>query len=348
VAQGKLRSAVPADFDQTSVDGPVEGWTGLDRLEPDSSGTAKVSPEQEAPPTPRHAAVRRKPRVRIGAAGRALAAWPQRPTGRLAVPGLLIIAMVVASVVLGGILIPGLPGRTHHAFALLDTAAPDADSAQVPGEVPGADQGEANGAIPQNNTATQQPGGSTKPSDLATWAAPLAGKLGIPLPAMQAYGYAELALAAAQPACQLRWTTLAGIGKVESAHGTDHAALAPDGKALPPIIGSPLDGLGGRAAVPDTDGGKLDSDRTWDRAVGPMQFIPSTWNQYAADADGDGVTDINDINDAALAAARYLCASNRNLSVAGEWWAAILSYNAVRVYAQDVYTAANDYGLRSH
>jgi hypothetical protein len=264
----------------------------------------------------------------------------------LAVPGLLIVAMVAVSVVLGGIVIPGLPSRTHRAFALLDTAAPVAGGAQVPGaEVPGTNQG--NGAIPQS-TATRQAGGSTKPSDLAAWATPLAGKLGIPLTAMQAYGYAELALSVSQPACQLRWTTLAGIGKVESAHGTDHAALAPDGKALPPIIGPPLDGLGGRAAVPDTDGGKLDGDRVWDRAVGPMQFIPSTWNQYAVDADGDGVTDINDINDAALAAARYLCASNRNLSVAGDWWAAILSYNAVRAYAQDVYAAANDYGVRGH
>jgi hypothetical protein len=331
------------------VDGPVEGWTGLDRLEPtpDPSGTPEESPKPAPQPTPRHAAVATKPRVRIGAAGRAVAVWPQRPAGRLAVPGLLIVAMVAVSVVLGGILIPGLPARTHHAFALLDTTAPDADTAQVPGvEVPGTDPGEANGALPQNTT-TQQATGATKPSDLAAWAAPLATRLGIPLAAMQAYGYAELATSATTPACQLRWTTLAGIGKIESAHGTDHASLAPDGKALPPIIGVPLDGLGGRTAVPDTDGGRLDGDRVWDRAVGPMQFIPSTWNQYAADADGDGVTDINDINDAALAAAKYLCASNRNLSVAGEWWSAILSYNAVRQYAQDVFAAANDYGVRS-
>jgi membrane-bound lytic murein transglycosylase B len=78
-----------------------------------------------------------------------------------------------------------------------------------------------------------------------------------------------------------------------------------------------------------------------------MQFIPSTWNKYAADADGDGVADINNINDAALAAAHYLCAGNRNLSLPGDWWAAILSYNAVQAYAQDVFNAANDYGVRS-
>nr|WP_240947596.1 lytic murein transglycosylase [Planosporangium mesophilum] len=100
-------------------------------------------------------------------------------------------------------------------------------------------------------------------------------------------------------------------------------------------------------AIHDTDGGRLDGDRTWDHAVGPMQFIPSTWGQYGADADGDGVADINDIDDAALAAARYLCAGNRNLTVAGDWWAAIMAYNAVQAYIQDVFNAANDYGVRS-
>nr|WP_240939836.1 lytic murein transglycosylase [Planosporangium flavigriseum] len=164
---------------------------------------------------------------------------------------------------------------------------------------------------------------------------------------MQAYGYAELVTAATSPNCQLRWTTLAGIGKVESAHGQHQAILAADGAVLPPIIGAPLDGQGDRMKIADTDGGKLDLDRTWDHAVGPMQFIPSTWARYGADADGNGVADINNINDAALAAANYLCAGNRNLSVAGDWWAAIMSYNAVQAYVRDVFDAANDYGVRS-
>ena len=38
----------------------------------------------------------------------------------------------------------------------------------------------------------------------------------------------------------------------------------------------------------DTDGGELDKDTVYDRAVGPMQFIPSTWAVVKVDADGDG------------------------------------------------------------
>jgi membrane-bound lytic murein transglycosylase B len=68
---------------------------------------------------------------------------------------------------------------------------------------------------------------------------------------------------------------------------------------------------------------------------------------YATDADRAGVADPNDLDDAAMTAARYLCAGGRDLSVPAGWWAAIESYNAVRVYTQDVFRASNDYGLRS-
>jgi hypothetical protein len=277
---------------------------------------------------------------RLRAASLAVVAWPRRPYGSVALPGLLIFAVVGASVLAGAYVVPAWPTSTHRAFTMINpaTGVPD-----VPGAgLPGSDHPSA----PTNDPAGT-PDTATRPSDLAAWARPLATKLGIPLTAMQAYGYAELATAASQPGCQLRWTTLAGIGKIESAHGQHRATLAADGKALPPIFGDPLDGQGGRMAVHDTDSGRLDNDRTWDHAVGPMQFIPSTWAAYGADADSDGVADINDIDDAALSAARYLCANNRNLSVAGDWWAAIMSYNAVQAYVRDVFNAANDYGLRS-
>jgi hypothetical protein len=286
-------------------------------------------------------------RLRAGwqAARQAVTAWPRRPYSRVVGPGLLIFMVVGASVLAGAFVVPALPTTIHRTFAPLDAAAggePGVPGSDLPGIDPSA---AADGAA--TGTPTPGPDAVTRPSDLAAWARPLAAKLGIPLPAMQAYGYAELAAAASQPSCRLRWTTLAGIGKVESAHGQDHAVLAPDGAALPPIIGAPLDGQGGRMTVPDTDGGKLDLDHTWDHAVGPMQFIPATWASYGADADGNGVVDINNVNDAALAAARYLCAGNRNLSAAGDWWAAIMSYNAVQAYVRDVFNAANDYGVRS-
>jgi membrane-bound lytic murein transglycosylase B len=166
--------------------------------------------------------------------------------------------------------------------------------------------------------------------------------------AVQAYGYAELVAARTAPNCHLSWTTVAAIGKVESAHGSANGAvLGADGAVQPPIYGLPLDGKGGRQLIRDTDQGVLDGDPTFDRAVGPMQFIPSTWQQMAVDADNSGAADPNDIDDAALAAALYLCQGGRDLARADAWWDAILSYNAVRPYAQDVFDAANDYGQRS-
>ena len=61
--------------------------------------------------------------------------------------------------------------------------------------------------------------------------------------------------------CHLAWTTLAGIGMVESHHGTYRGAVvAPNGDVTPPIRGVRLDGSMGNMQIPDTDGGKLDGD----------------------------------------------------------------------------------------
>ena len=75
------------------------------------------------------------------------------------------------------------------------------------------------------------------------------------------------------------------------------------GRTLSPILGPVLDGAGDFAAITDTDGGGWDGDTTWDRAVGPMQFIPSSWAVWGRDGDGDGRSDPSDIDDAALATA---------------------------------------------
>jgi membrane-bound lytic murein transglycosylase B len=166
--------------------------------------------------------------------------------------------------------------------------------------------------------------------------------------AVEAYGYAELVVGRTTPACHLSWTTIAALGKIESAHGSANGAvLGADGSVQPPIYGLPLDGKGGRQLVRDTDQGTMDGDTTYDRAIGPLQFIPATWNAYKVDADNNGIADPNDIDDAALTAAVYLCQGGRDMSKADSWWDAILSYNAVRPYAQRVFDAANDYGHRS-
>lgn len=83
--------------------------------------------------------------------------------------------------------------------------------------------------------------------------------------------------AAQRAPCRVQWWALAGITYTESKHGTDEGShLDASGETSKRIVG-PLDGTKGNAALRDTDGGALDGDPVWDRAVGPMQFIPSTW-----------------------------------------------------------------------
>ena len=100
---------------------------------------------------------------------------------------------------------------------------------------------------------------------------------GIPGTVLAAYQKAANDLAAAKPACGITWPLLAGIGKVESAHASGGRVDA-KGLTRGRILGPVLDGGPGMAAISDTDQGKFDGDTKWDRAVGPMQFIPGTWN----------------------------------------------------------------------
>jgi len=173
---------------------------------------------------------------------------------------------------------------------------------------------------------------------------PLAKVIDVPARALQAYGNAQNIVAREQPGCHLSWTTLAGIAHIESNHGRfGGRALQPDGRSSSPIIGIPLDGGPAVQAIGDTDGGALDGDPVWDRAVGPFQFIPSTWAKWRADGNGDRVADPQSIDDAAVAAGRYLCAGGRNLSDGASWWRAILSYNNSDAYVQSVFNGADGY-----
>jgi len=152
--------------------------------------------------------------------------------------------------------------------------------------------------------------------------------LGVPAPALTAYRRAAAVMGAADAACHLPWELLAAIGRVESDHGSfGDSRLDANGVARPAIVGRRLDGHGRVAAIPDTDAGQLDGDRRWDRAVGPMQFIPGTWRVVSVDADGDGRRDPQDIDDAALAAAVYLCAGSADLGTAAGREGAVHRYN---------------------
>lgn len=184
-----------------------------------------------------------------------------------------------------------------------------------------------------------------RPADqLHDWAVERAPALDIPVPALEAYAYAARVAEVENPDCHLAWTTLAGIGMVESHHGTYRGAtVAAGGDVTPPIRGVRLDGSMGNMAIADTDGGKLDGDPLLDRAMGPMQFIPETWKLYGVDANNDDVISPDNIDDAALSAAGYLCWRGKNLGTPRGWMDALRAYNLSDQYARTVRDWATAY-----
>lgn len=159
----------------------------------------------------------------------------------------------------------------------------------------------------------------------------------IPVVALRAYQRAAAVMAGTDPACKLPWSLLAAIGRVESDHGRfGGSRLGVDGVDRPAVLGPVLDGRGQVAAIRDTDNGALDHNRTWDRAVGPMQIIPSTWRLVAVDGDGDGVRNPQDIYDATLAAGVYLCYSADHLDTAAGLQQAVWHYNPSSRYVATV------------
>lgn len=100
----------------------------------------------------------------------------------------------------------------------------------------------------------------------------------------------------------LSWTVLAAIGQVESGHGQN--------------VG------------PSSAG-----------ALGPMQFLPSTWKQWGIPGFGDTTADIMNPYDAVPSAARYLCAAG----APGNLYGAVYSYNHASWYVNEVLSLAQEY-----
>ncbi|WP_433732006.1 lytic transglycosylase domain-containing protein [Nocardia sp. CA-129566] len=168
------------------------------------------------------------------------------------------------------------------------------------------------------------------------------GPLGIPGVAVAAYQNAERTIAAENPVCGIPWYLLAGIGRVESTHAFGKADA--DGNPLTPVYGPVLDGsLMGNHVVRDTDGGALDGLSGYDRAIGPMQFLPETWKRYAADGNGDGIADPQNLFDAALTAGKYLCDGGLNMRDLTQQTRAILRYNNSMAYVANVMAWAGSY-----
>ncbi|MFD7293606.1 lytic transglycosylase domain-containing protein [Streptomyces sp. NPDC059897] len=166
---------------------------------------------------------------------------------------------------------------------------------------------------------------------------------GIPGRVLAAYRSTVEDLAAESPRCGVRMPLLAAVGRVESGHARG-GALDGDGRTRAPILGPRLDGGPGVAAIHDSDGGTWDGDRTWDRAVGPAQFIPSTWRRWGSDGDGDGARDPHQIDDAWLSAGRYLCAAGGDLTRGAGIRRAVLAYNHSDSYLELVLSWMRVYG----
>ncbi|MDN6352138.1 MAG: hypothetical protein L0K02_02340 [Corynebacterium sp.] len=221
-----------------------------------------------------------------------------RPSGRAGCGGFVgLIATVLRVVIVVGAL-------------LVDERDPEEERVPVPDDVP--------------------PARASTVHDLAA----TAESLSMPEEHLAGYISGAQTVASEFPSCNIAWNTLAGIGFIESHHGT-YGAGEDGGR----IIGPRLDGSGEFMEIPDTDNGELDGDPEYDRAVGPMQFLPESWGIYGAGGDP------HDIGDAAAAAGRLLCGHDRDLDTADGWSRALFSYNRSEEYMISVRDAAANYAL---
>ncbi|MET7621950.1 bifunctional lytic transglycosylase/C40 family peptidase [Streptomyces sp. NPDC005408] len=163
--------------------------------------------------------------------------------------------------------------------------------------------------------------------------------VGIPERMLAAYTNAATGDTDVVPKCRgMRWQILAGIARIESNHATGHSISA-GGNITPHILGPVLNGSGAggnTTAFPDTDGGRWDGDSRYERAVGPFQFLPETFRSYGKDGNKDKVVDPHNADDAALAAAVYLCGQGRNLGDKRQLKKAVFAYNHSDAYVEDV------------
>ncbi|HEX2902194.1 MAG TPA: lytic murein transglycosylase, partial [Jatrophihabitans sp.] len=255
---------------------------------------------------------------------------------RISVQGCLFAALLAALVAMLGLPALGHPARKAAAAAPIGQA--DTGGRGAPDDVATLLQ---RVGITPSTIATAVPGATPPPAgpvDNGGLIGPagVTGELGIPAMVLQAYRQAAAELAKEQPGCHLPWWLLAGIGHTESGHAEDGRLYA-DGTTRGRILGPRLNGgIAGDAIITDTDHGVYDGDTQYDRAVGPMQFIPSTWRVWGADGNHDGKRDPNNIFDATLAAGHYLCADGRNLATMAGLTAAVLSYNHSQAYLNTV------------
>src|SRR4051794_9346664 len=250
--------------------------------------------------------------------------------GRLLSAG---VAVAVITVSVGAVSASAPVQRTPIQYA---ATSPNLPVGGAPSAIDGDGNGWRSALVPDANQAADGAPVVAGSDDVANLAL-TSGDRTIPAAALAAYQAATSRLAASEPQCHLGWPLLAAIGRIESNHGRDVTGnIIQAGFIQRAILGPVLDGTNGNALIRDTDHGVLDGDKKFDRVVGPMQFIPSTWRIFGRDGNGDGRADPNNIRDAALATATYLCASGRDLRQGDALRAAVLGYNHSTDYLRAV------------
>ncbi|HXH79689.1 lytic transglycosylase domain-containing protein [Nocardioides sp.] len=246
--------------------------------------------------------------------------------------------------------------RLHKATAIVPLALLSAAwSISLAGGASSASADEAAGTLPDGSTvpteAIEAPASVSSPDTLAPAAQGDTGSIiatastsGIPSAALAAYQRAEAVINSADKSCELPWQLIAAIGRVESDHGRFGGnTLSDDGVAQPGIYGIALNGKNNTQNIADTDAGLYDNDTLYDRAVGPMQFIPSTWSVVGVDGDNDGKRNPQDIDDAALASSVYLCSGDDDLSTDQGQRASVYRYNHSNDYVDLVLSIMKAY-----
>lgn len=180
---------------------------------------------------------------------------------------------------------------------------------------------------------------------LAEWSELHAGPYGVPDRALQAYAYAAAIMDRSAPECGIGWPTLAAIGSVMSNHGrADGATVEADGTVAPALRDLDLADPGrAEERVADTDAGRFDGTSTQDVPMGPMQFSPSRWQQWATDADNDGDPDPDSVDDAALSTARFLCAVGGDLRSPDGWTRAVSQFYPSTMFVMKVHDVSVTY-----
>ncbi|WP_143965361.1 lytic transglycosylase domain-containing protein [Gordonia zhaorongruii] len=268
--------------------------------------------------------------------------WHHRPN-RVHVPRRALAAgsgvVIVGSLLLGGMASGAVAEPSAH--GPVDVGGPTlaADSATTDSvmHIVPASGGQLVGFAPPATTPGGSDGGSDDEAAQFRIAANLpSGPLGIPGIVLKAYKMAAKRVSSETPQCKLPWFLLAGIGRIESGHA-GNGNVNSYGDTITKIRGPVLDGsLAGNEVITDTDGGKYDGDKSHDRAMGSMQFIPSTWASWGSDANGDGKDDPDNVFDASYAAGRYLCAGVVDIMNDAHKVQSVLRYNRSVPYANNV------------